>query len=57
MENNEQKIREDLVQFIRKNDKTLTPEELDGYSITALTILKTALEIKLSYSKSKRTKK
>jgi hypothetical protein len=57
MKNDEQKIREDLVTFILDNDKTLTREELDAYSITALTIIKTALEIKLKNSPPKKPKK
>jgi len=52
MENEEQKIREELVRFILANDSTLTPQELDRYSIAALTIIKTALEIKLNYKAS-----
>ena len=54
MKNEEEKIREDLISFIQDNDITLTREELDKYSITALTIIKTALEIQLNHSASKK---
>lgn len=53
MKNEEQKIRETQVRFILENDKKLTRQELDSYSITALTIIKTELEIKLNYRASK----
>jgi hypothetical protein len=51
MERTEKEIRSDLIDYITSNDKRWTQEDLNKYSITALTIMKTEIEIGMAQSK------
>lgn len=51
MQNEENKLRAELIEFIRTNDPNYARINLDEYSITALTIIKTEIEIKVNAEK------
>lgn len=53
----EAKIRQQLIDYIKANDKHYAKANLDSHSVTALTIIKTEIEIRIAHSKGTEKKK
>lgn len=53
----EQEIRQDLIDYILDNSKSYSKKDLENRSGTALTILKTQIEINLYHARQAKTKK
>jgi len=52
----EQQTRQDLIDYILDNSKNYSKKELESRSVTALTILKTEIEINLYHARQAKTK-
>jgi hypothetical protein len=54
---NEKQIRKDFIDYITANDKKYSEKNLKHYSVTALTIMKTVIEIRLYHARQSNKKK